>query len=168
MNGFNSAARVLFASLLAASGVSLPAVAEDGQLANTPIVRFAQKMDGPQQPGGKQCSVSVPAAGSAEMQKKMSDAGCGNDVVTFFRLENVQSSTVVALSSENSCGGGDWMFSVRAIKQPTTSIWLDIRDLKNMQEGDIVAAGVAVNSIRYSGGSIEGKLSCTILYPPSP
>lgn len=157
---------LLLAGLLAGCASTPVLGAEKGSVASTGLVRFAQKMDGPQQPGGRQCSVAVDAIGSRPKQTKMSDAGCGNDVATFFKLEDVPSSTIVGLSSEKKCWGGDWWFSVRAAKHPTSSIWIDIRDLRNKKQGDIVAPGVVVWQSDYSNGNIEGKLSCAVLYMP--
>lgn len=157
---------LLLVALVSGCGLAQAQSSDNAQEPTMGRVKFAQKMDGPQQPGGKQCSVGVGVAGSSPKGTKMSDAGCGNDVVTFYKLEDVASSTRISLISENSCKNGDWLFQVRAFKQPTTSVWLDIRDLKNMKPGDIVAPGVEVTRSEYDHGNIEGKLSCTKIFPP--
>ncbi|WP_085675521.1 MULTISPECIES: hypothetical protein [unclassified Pseudomonas] len=127
-------------------------------------IEFAQKMDDDQQPGGKQCSVSIPSSGFK--LNKMSDAGCGNDVVTFFRFVDVPSTTDVLLSSELKCSGGDWAFGVQAYKHPTTSKWVDIRTLKGMDVDTIIQAGLIKSYDRFKEGNIEGKLSCAVVYAP--
>jgi len=154
--------QMLFAGLLV-SGCVGQTVQESGTQAAARIM-FAQKMDGPQQPGGKQCSVTVPAAGES---KDFKMDGCGNDVVTFVKFDNVPSSTVVKLVSERSCWeNGDWWFNVRAIKHPTSSLWFDIRDLKGAYN-TIIVPGVMRTTGHYDHGNIEGKLSCARIYAPA-
>ncbi|NQD78224.1 hypothetical protein [Pseudomonas sp. CM27] len=129
-----------------------------------PRIEFAQKMDGEQMPGGRQCSIGIPESG--HKLNKMSDTVCKNDVVTFFRFVDVPSTTNVHLSSERSCSGGDWTFGVRAIKHPTTSKWVDIRNLVDVKEGTIIQPGLIKSHDRYSSGNIEGELSCAVVYAP--
>ncbi|AXQ49110.1 hypothetical protein ACLPJF_08350 [Pseudomonas vlassakiae] len=166
MKSIKGVTSLLLMALLAGCGTAQAPSSDSVKVANTGLVKFAQRMDGPQHPGGNQCSVSVGAVGESRKKTKMSTAGCGNDVVTFFKLEDVASSTLIDLSSEFKCWGGDWLFRVRAIKQPTTSVWLDIRDLRNREYGDIIAPGVEVIRSEYHHGNIEGKLSCTEIFPP--
>ncbi|MFJ4443664.1 hypothetical protein ACIPZ8_16415 [Pseudomonas sp. NPDC089422] len=127
-------------------------------------IEFAEKMDGDQLPGGKRCSVSVPSKGNE--QTKMTDAGCGDNVVSFFRFVDVPSTTVVLLSSEKRCYDGDWTFGVQAYKHPTTSKWAEIQELKNMPVDTIIQAGLIKSYDRYSHGNIKGKLSCAVVYAP--
>ncbi|WP_412765482.1 hypothetical protein [Pseudomonas sp. NGC7] len=127
------------------------------------VILFAQDVVN-QEPIGRVCSTVVPDAGANAKQFKMD--GCGNDVATYFKFENVPSSTVVTLISERSCAySGDWWFDVRAIKHPTSSLWFDIRELKG-RLNTVVAPGL----MRLGGKDhdhIEGKLSCAVIRSPS-
>ncbi|ATP49150.1 hypothetical protein GIB19_20740 [Pseudomonas sp. ITEM 17296] len=153
---------MLFAGLLIGGGVGQTVQASETQAAA--IIKFAQRMDGDQHPGGKQCSVTVPAAGADAKQFKMD--GCGNDVATYVKFENVPSSTIVTLISERSCSySGDWWFDVRAIKHPTSSLWFDIRKLKDAVD-TIIVPGVMRTTGEYDHGTIAGKLSCAVIRSP--
>ncbi|MGX1017616.1 hypothetical protein AB7M33_000292 [Pseudomonas sp. Y3 TE3536] len=153
--------QMLFAGLLVGSSAGQTVQASGTQA--QAVIRFSQFVND-QVPSGKQCSVPAPAVGANAKQFKMD--GCGNDVATYFKFENVLSSTVVTLISERSCSyDGDWWFDVRAIKHPTTSLWYDIRKLKH-NFNTIVTPGV----MRLGGKDhdfIEGKLSCVVIRSPS-
>ncbi|MGJ7549406.1 hypothetical protein [Pseudomonas alloputida] len=127
-------------------------------------IEFAQKMDGDQQPGGRQCTIMVQSQGQKD--NKMKDTACKNDVVTFFRFVDVASTTEVQLSSESKCWGEDWTFNVQAIKNPTTTKWIDIRTFSGKPKGTIIQPGLMLVYSRHDWGNIEGKLSCASVYAP--
>jgi hypothetical protein len=158
----NNQVLIMLVAGLLVGGCAGQTVQESGTQA-VGVIWFAQDVVS-QEPVGKVCSTAVPAAGGNAKQFKMD--GCGNDVATYFKFENVPSSTVVTLISERSCSyGGDWWFDVRAIKHPTTSLWYDIRKLKH-KLNTVVTPGV----MRLGGKdheSIEGKLSCAVIRSPS-
>lgn len=160
--------RYLLISLLVGGLVGCP-VASAGpvntQQAPRGSITFAEKMDGPQLPGGKTCSVSVPAVGKI-IQKKLTDAGCGDNVATFFKFVDVPSSTRVWLHSEKRCMTGDWIFGVKAIKHPATTSWVDIRDLDGKEDGQIVVAGMEKILGIWHSGNVKGKLSCVVISAP--
>lgn len=155
--------QVLFAGLLVGStaGQTVQASGTQAQA----VISFAQIVND-QIPSGKQCSVQVPAAGAPAKQFKMD--GCGNDVASFVKFENVPSSTIVTLNSERSCdeSKADWWFNLRAIKHPTSSLWVSIPGLEE-RPNTIVTPGVMRTTGHFDHGEIEGKLSCAVIRSPS-
>lgn len=137
-----------------------------GQAAPVPpkgTIMFAQKMDDQQTPGGKTCSITVEV--NKPVTENMSDTACGNDVVSFFRFNNIPSSTLVKLSADKDCKHSDWIFIVAAIKEPATTTWVRIPDLQGFLNGSIVVPGMMLDTNGYIEGNIEGKLSCVQIYP---
>ncbi|WP_020191000.1 hypothetical protein [Pseudomonas putida] len=140
-----------------------------GQAASAPsragTIQLAETMDPSGLPSGKQCTISGVMGERKDF--KMADTNCKNDTVTFFKFNNVPSTTEVEFNSEEDCGAkDDWVFIVKAIKQPTTTGWLSIPALDGHRRGDIVAPGLELVSHHYDHGNIKGKLSCVRIITP--
>lgn len=134
-------------------------------------IKFAQRMESDQRPGGNQCFIQVPAAGSPAKTYKMKDTSCNNDVVSFVKFENVPSSTQLILYSEGDCNdsdrNADWRFGLRAYINPTTTGWFGIEGhVYPTPEGRIVVEGLLKGEHHYERHNIEGKLSCVKVIPP--
>lgn len=162
MKTSNQVLNMLVAGLLVGGCAGQTVQASGTQAA--PVIRFAQDVVN-DEPVGTHCSTGVPAAGADAKQFKMD--GCGNDVATYVKFENVPSSTIVTLISEKSCdeGGARWWFNVRTFKHPTTSKWVDISKLKDIPN-TVIVPGVMRTTGHYNYGNIKGKLSCAVIRSP--
>jgi len=161
---------VLSACLLAGFTATADEQASQPQAA-VGTIKFAQQMDGDQRPGGRQCFIEVPPAGSAAKIYKMKDTSCNNDVVSFVKFENVPSSTILRLYSEGDCDdnhdNADWRFDIRSYINPTTSGWFAIEGhVYSTPVGGIVVEGIRKVGHHYKRHNIEGKLSCVKVTPP--
>ncbi|MFJ4050172.1 hypothetical protein [Pseudomonas hunanensis] len=140
-----------------------------GQAASAPssagTIQLAEIIEPSGLPGGKQCTISV-ELGEAE-SFKMADTTCKNDTITFFKFNNIASTSTVKFNSEEDCGAtDDWVFIVKAIKQPTTTGWLSIPELDAHRKGEIVAPGLELVEHYNDHGNIKGKLSCVRITAP--
>lgn len=116
-------------------------------------------------PGGKRsCSLDI-----EEGETFMGETDCKNDEVYYYRLDNVPSATLITLDAEDKCrknnNRGDWQYTLRTYNSPTTTEWKKISDLKGMEAGDIVSAGVLVERGYHRHGEMDGKLSCVKISP---
>ncbi|WP_144940959.1 hypothetical protein [Pseudomonas alabamensis] len=121
--------------------------------------------DNQNNPGGKKsCSLDI-----KESETHMGDTDCKNDEVYFYRLDNVPSATLITLDAEDKCrkdnDRGDWQYTLRTYNSPTTTEYKKISDLKDMEAGDIVSAGVIVERGYHNKGGMGGKLSCVKISP---
>ncbi|WP_176507649.1 MULTISPECIES: hypothetical protein [Pseudomonas] len=130
-------------------------------------IEFAQKMEQPEHPSGKMCTITLPKPTTDGSTKyyKMTDVGCGDNVATFFKFNNVPSTTVVRLSSEKDCSAGDWRFQLQAIKNPSSTSWVNIKTLRGAEVNKVVVPGMLLLADEYDHGNIEGKLSCVSVTP---
>ena len=140
-----------------------------GQAATGPVrpgtIQLAENMDPSGRPSGKQCTVSGEPGGWKDIV--MSETTCKNDSASYFKFNNVPSTTWVIFNSEASCRETeDWKFGVLTTKQPTTTGWMSIEELKAHAKGDIVTAGLELDEHHYSHGNIHGKLSCVRIWVP--
>ncbi|MFP3371409.1 MULTISPECIES: hypothetical protein [unclassified Pseudomonas] len=143
-----------------------------GQAATEPVrpgtIQFAENMDPSGLPSGKQCTVSGKEGGGFK-NIVMSDTTCKNDSASYFKFNNVPSTATVMFNSEANCRDlDDWRFRVLTIKQPTTTGWMSIEELKAHAEGDVVTAGLELDQHIYNHGNIHGKLSCVRIWLPGP
>jgi hypothetical protein len=122
------------------------------------IIYFAQKMEANGEPGGKTCSINIQAGTT-----NMADTDCKNDVVSYYRLDNAVSASLISFDSERGCTTtsqrGDWRFTLRTFGTASTG-WKKIEDLKNLPKEYLVDDWVWLEEGIYNGGNIEGKLSC--------
>lgn len=140
-----------------------------GQAASAPssggTVQLAELIEPSGLPGGRQCTISVKPGEVKDF--KMADTNCKNDTITFFKINNLPSTSGIKFNSEADCGAQeDWVFIVNTVKQPTTTGWLSIPELDGHRRGDIVAPGVELAKHYYDHGNIKGKLSCVQLGVP--
>ncbi|ANC82827.1 hypothetical protein [Pseudomonas putida] len=140
-----------------------------GQAATEPVrpgtIQLAENME-TGLPSGKQCTV-VGVAGMPAAYK-MSDTNCKNDTISYFKFNNVPSTTTVTFKSDG-CNDSeyDWRFVVKTTKQPTTTGWMSIEELNAHREGDPVTAGLELIKHVYNHGNIRGKLSCVVIRVPA-
>lgn len=128
-------------------------------------IEFAEKYDSVNGPDGDRCSISIEKSSKKRTFgfKGDSDVDCKNDQMTYYKLNNVPSSTLIGLYSEADCRDydkPDWYFILRVYIQPVSTEWKAIPDLLNVGQDRIVARGVLRQDYVHNRGNIKGKLSC--------
>ena len=127
------------------------------------LLKFAGHPDGTYKP----CSLAVR---SGEYAFNVDDQPCTNDRMNYFQFDGAPSATLITLYSnsdkgkktcqENSGVTHGWKYTIKTIKQPTTTQWVKIDDLHSKLVDDIVVAGVVlVEKYERSGDRID-ELSC--------
>jgi hypothetical protein len=133
-----------------------------GEAAQDPVgyIKFSKESGG----GGKSCTIEIKTGVT-----QMKSTSCDNDEASYFQLNNVGSATEILLSSDEYCLSympgitPDWVFHMKTIVHPTTTIWLSIPDLRNKQDDEILVKGLRMIKNDYRNGNIQGKLSCVII-----
>ncbi|WP_148272472.1 hypothetical protein [Pseudomonas ogarae] len=122
-------------------------------------IKFSEEAEG----GGDSCSLPTDVRAYYSMQYH----GCRNDQMTYFQLDNVPSATTINFESER-CGGSEhkWYFIIKTIIHPTTTRWIDLRELASAPEGSIAVRGVVLVEKKIDTSEpIKGKLSCVRTWP---
>lgn len=109
-------------------------------------IEFAEKWDSANGPGGDRCSIEVVRMkGEQTFDFKDDDTNnCKNDQMTYFKLNNVPSATLIGLYAEANCRTErtpDWYFILRVYINPMSTGWIAIPDLEHVSKDGIVKGG---------------------------
>ncbi|WP_434703515.1 hypothetical protein J3P85_21830 [Pseudomonas sp. Z1-12] len=130
--------------------------------ANMPqgLIRLSANADG----GGKSCTLTIKE--QVEPQYfSMKDTSCTNDEARYFVLDNVPSATQIRFDGAPcSFGHHEWYFKIKTIVHPTTTIRMNLRQLKDAPDGSIVVKGVVMLEKEKPGDYSDGKLSCVVVW----
>ena len=86
---------------------------------------------------------------------------CRNDRLNYFQVNNAPSATVFVLQ-DNFCdeGTGEWAFTLKTVKHPTTTVWISIASLRSVDAGQTVVPGLVLVSKYLKAGDQRDELSC--------
>lgn len=131
-------------------------------------IEFAEKWDSINGPGGDRCSIDINYSSSTETYdfKSGKNNECKNDQMSYFKLNDVPSATLIGLYAEANCRTyrkPDWYFILRVYIQPLSTQWYAIPDVEGTDRGKIFKRGLRVEENVYNQGNIKGKLSCVTI-----
>lgn len=139
---------LMLAALLGGMAFTNVVVAEEVSTGGT--IKFAQKLTNGE-PAGQQCTISITKNDASVVYNfRTSDISCGNDVVSFFRVDNAPSGVLFQLRSDAPLiGKGEcaaekdtrWIFRLRTTRQKTTTGWISIPGLRGRPDKNIVDVG---------------------------
>ncbi|MGE8398778.1 MAG: hypothetical protein ACN6NZ_02480 [Burkholderiales bacterium] len=119
----------------------------------------------------KRNSDSACASLNIEYRKEaayMGNYNCGNDQVYSFKVSNASKGNTIKLGSDRPvkesdysyCPENDWRFVLEVTDDAVDTSKISISDLRNIENGQMVATGLKMQKKHYRSGIIAGKLSC--------
>lgn len=118
---------------------------------------------------GRECQIDILPG---KHSYYMGDTNCHQDVVSYFKLQDMQSAVWILFGSENHDGDilprcpfltniEGWRERVKTVKNPITSEIISLEDLGKARVDVLFKPGILKDYSRDDGGvSHEGKLSC--------
>jgi len=158
MKGFNAFPLAVVLALMLPSATGVLAAAK--QQAPEGYIILSEKEDG----SGATCRLEV-----VTDYFNMQYHGCKDNKMSFFKLEDVPSTTRIKFYSNKDCLDddryNDWIYEVRVYIEKTSTRFVSIeRELDTARQGDIIVKGVRMERRYYHGGNIKEKLSCVRIW----